>query len=110
MLRARRTRLPVARFVLSALLALLPSAAVAADLNRLMFVAKNGNNPSASDDKKIAMFQSWGYTVTVVDDGATQATVDAAAAVNDVTYVSISVGASAVHASNSPSARGHSMR
>ncbi|MEM9345268.1 MAG: LamG-like jellyroll fold domain-containing protein [Planctomycetota bacterium] len=59
-----------------------------ATANRLLFVAGNGSSLSTQDTNKRTLFESWGYTITVIDDAAGQATYDAAAALNDVAFVS----------------------
>ena len=56
--------------------------------NRLLLVAGNGASPSSTDLNKKAMFESWGYVVTVIDDGASASVYDAAVMVNDVVFVS----------------------
>ena len=46
----------------------------------------------ASDDvKKQAFFETWGYTINLIDDGVDQTTFDAALARNDVAYISATV-------------------
>lgn len=64
--------------------------------NRLLLVAGNGSNPSSTDQAKRDMFESWGYTVTLIDDSDSQANYDAAVAVNDVVYVSEEVNSGSV--------------
>ena len=44
-----------------------------------------------ADAKKKALFESWGYTVEVIGESATQLTIDAAVSNNDVVYVSNTV-------------------
>lgn len=65
--------------------------------NRLLLVAGNGNSPSSTDRAKRDLFESWGYMVTVIDDSASQASYDAAVAVNDVVFVSEEVNSGSVN-------------
>lgn len=65
--------------------------------NRLLLVAGRGTNPSSTDQYKRDMFESWGYVVTVIDDSDSQATYDAAVAVNDVVFVSEEVNSGSVN-------------
>jgi len=59
--------------------------------NLLMVVADPANLAPPEESKK-TLVESWNYTVTLIDDGDTQANFDAAAAANDVVYVTGSVG------------------
>ena len=53
----------------------------------LLLVVGNAAGPSSGDlDRKVLM-ESWGYAVTFIDDGDSQASFDAALAINDVAYV-----------------------
>lgn len=58
--------------------------------NILLAVGDNVTLASA-DVKKQALFESWGYTVNLIDDDADQVTYDAALAGNDVAYISETV-------------------
>ncbi len=53
----------------------------------------NAASPDNNDPYKKTLFESWGYTVTYLDDSANQAAFDSALAGNDVAYVSESVTA-----------------
>jgi len=64
--------------------------------NRLLFVAGSGSSPSSRDQAKIDLFESWGYTVTVIDDYAGSSSISSAVAENDVVYISEECSASAV--------------
>ena len=58
--------------------------------NLLLVVGESGTLSSADADRK-ALVESWGHTVTVIDDSDSQANFDAAAAAADVAYVTESV-------------------
>jgi hypothetical protein len=58
-----------------------------ASLTVLLVVGDDATLASKDAGRK-ALMESWGYTVTVIDDGDSQANFDAAAAANDVVYVS----------------------
>ncbi len=60
-------------------------------LNILLVVGNDVTLPSKDSGRK-ALMESWGYTVTLIDDGESQATLDTAAAAADVVYVSGSIG------------------
>jgi len=64
--------------------------------NNLLLVVGNGSSPSTRDQAKQTLFESWGFTVTVIDDGASQSAYDDAVALNDVVYVSEEVSSSNV--------------
>ena len=74
---------------------LLLSAAPAAGKNLVMVVG-DAVTLSTSDQNKKTEFESWGWTVTAIDDDAVQATYDNAAANNDVMYISESSASSSV--------------
>jgi hypothetical protein len=57
----------------------------------LLFVVTDVNAPTAQESIRQALFETWGYTVTVIDDDDSQGNFDAAAAENDVAYVSCEV-------------------
>ncbi|MEM6257051.1 MAG: LamG-like jellyroll fold domain-containing protein [Planctomycetota bacterium] len=65
--------------------------------NRLLLVAGSGSSPSSQDLARKTFFESLGYVVTVIDDSDSQATYDAAVAVNDVVYVSEETSSSSVN-------------
>jgi hypothetical protein len=62
----------------------------------LVMVTWDGTTNDVDDSAKRTLFESWGWTVTAIDDGAVQATYDNAAANNDVMYISESVESSTV--------------
>jgi hypothetical protein len=63
--------------------------------NLLLVVADPGSL-NARDSSKQALIESWGYTVTLIDDSDSQANIDTAAAANDVIYVSGSISGGAL--------------
>jgi len=63
---------------------------------RMMLVVANAPAPSAQDQAKESLFESWGYTVTLIDDGASLSTYVNAAAINDVAYISEEVNSTSV--------------
>lgn len=65
--------------------------------NRLLLVAGNGSSPSSVDLNRKALFESWGYVVTVIDDGDSVSVYNDAVAVNDVVYVSEEVSSGSVN-------------
>lgn len=65
--------------------------------NRLLLVVSSDSSPSTNDQTRRTLFESWGYTVTYLDDSDSQADYDAAVAVNDVVYVSESCSSSKVN-------------
>ena len=58
------------------------------NIGKILLVVGNGGSPANKDADRKALFESWGYAVTLIDDGADQATFDIEAAANDVVYVS----------------------
>ena len=62
----------------------------------VLFVVANPASLLAVEAYKQSLMESWGYTVNLLDDDATQATYDSAVAANDVVYISASVGSGAV--------------
>ncbi len=54
----------------------------------LLFVVSNPASLTSEEAARKTIMESWGLTVTLIDDSAWQATFDAAVAVNDVAYVS----------------------
>lgn len=64
--------------------------------NRLILVVSSDTSPASRDQDKRALFESWGYVVTYLDDSDSQTDYDAAVAVNDVVYVSESVSSGSV--------------
>jgi hypothetical protein len=63
---------------------------------KLLLVVGDSGSPSSQDVAKQTLFEKWGYTVTLIDDGATQAAFDAAVALNDIAYISNSCSDTAV--------------
>jgi parallel beta-helix repeat protein len=59
----------------------------------LVMVTANGTFDYGYDNQKRALFESWGFTVTAMADGATQTDFNNAAAANDVMYISESTNA-----------------
>ena len=55
---------------------------------KLLLVVGDAASPASKDTGRKALMESWGYTVTLIDDGNTQANFDAAASAADVVYVS----------------------
>ena len=54
---------------------------------KLLLVVGNAATPSSGDLDRKALIESWGYTVTLIDDGADQLKFDAETAANDVVYI-----------------------
>ncbi|MDX1404915.1 MAG: DUF6701 domain-containing protein, partial [Woeseiaceae bacterium] len=54
----------------------------------VLLVVGDAGSPSSQDSAKKTLIETWGYTVTYIDDGDTQANYDSAIASNDVIYVS----------------------
>lgn len=61
-------------------------------LTPLLLVVGSDAPLASSDDGRKTLMESWCYAVTVIDDGASQAEFDAAAAAADVVYVSATIG------------------
>ena len=57
----------------------------------VLLVVSNAAAPVSNDAYNKAQLESWGYTVTLIDDGATQASFNNALGNNDVAYVSETV-------------------
>ncbi len=57
----------------------------------VLLVVGEAAAPVAGDIKKQALFESWGYSINLIDDDADQPTFDAALANNDVAYISETV-------------------
>ena len=64
--------------------------------SNLVMVTGNGNFSGGDDYNKKTLFESWGYTVTAIDDSDPQNTFDNAATNSDVMFVSEEVGSSTV--------------
>ncbi len=71
--------------------------AATGESKNLLLIAGNGNSPSATDREKRDLFESWGYTVTVLDDRASQSAYDAALVGQNVVYVSEEVSSGNVN-------------
>ncbi|MBA1445297.1 MAG: DNRLRE domain-containing protein [Chromatiales bacterium] len=57
----------------------------------VLLVAGDAVNLDSGDEYKRSLFEDWGYTVSLIDDGDDQTVFDAAFANNDVVYVSETV-------------------
>ncbi|NNJ95331.1 MAG: DNRLRE domain-containing protein [Halobacteria archaeon] len=62
---------------------------------KLLFVSA-GTVATTEEQLRIDLIDSWGYTVTLIDDNDSQANFDAAVSVNDVIYVSSTVSDAAL--------------
>ncbi|MDH3452961.1 MAG: DNRLRE domain-containing protein, partial [Gammaproteobacteria bacterium] len=58
----------------------------------VLFVVGDATTLSSKDAGRKTLMESWNFTVTLIDDGDSQANFDAAAAAADVVYVSGTVG------------------
>ncbi|MEM9608233.1 MAG: LamG-like jellyroll fold domain-containing protein [Actinomycetota bacterium] len=61
----------------------------------LVMVTGNGTTSGGNDPAKRALFESWGWTVTAIDDSSSSAAFASAASSNDVMFVSDSSGSAA---------------
>jgi len=59
----------------------------AAGAGNLLLVVGNVGSPSSKDQDRKTLMESWGYAVTLIDDGDSQANFNIAMAANDVVYV-----------------------
>jgi hypothetical protein len=66
------------------------------DGKALLFVVTDVNNPTAQESLREGLIETWGYTVTLIDDADSQANYDAAVVVNDVAYVSSDIDATSL--------------
>jgi len=57
---------------------------------KVLMVVGNDASLAAADAKKKDLFEAWGYTVSLIDDNASQTGFEAALSSNDVAYVSYS--------------------
>ncbi|MDH3629517.1 MAG: DNRLRE domain-containing protein [Gammaproteobacteria bacterium] len=62
----------------------------------VLLVVPDPASLNSRDSSKQALIESWGYTVNLIDDSDSQANIDAAAAANDVIYVSGSISGGAL--------------
>jgi len=62
----------------------------------LLFVVSDSGSPTAGETARRNVVESWCYDVTLIDDGDSQASFDAAVANNNVAYISADAAASAV--------------
>jgi hypothetical protein len=62
----------------------------------VLFVVGNTGTLSTADAERKSLLGGWGYTVTVIDDGDSQANFDTSAAAADVAYVTESVNLAAL--------------
>jgi type II secretory pathway pseudopilin PulG len=67
-----------------------------ASAGSLLMVVPSPASLNAQDSSKKTLIESWGYTVTLIDDSDSQANIDAAAAANNVIYVSASISGGAL--------------
>lgn len=58
----------------------------------LLFVVNNDGNLTSQEEAKKALFESWNYSVNVIDAGDSQADFDAAIAANDVVFIGEDIG------------------
>ncbi|MEM6392558.1 MAG: LamG-like jellyroll fold domain-containing protein [Planctomycetota bacterium] len=63
----------------------------------LLFIVSNPTNPVAIDEKKIDLFEAWGWTVTLADDNDSQADLLAAADAADAVFVASSTSGSTLN-------------
>jgi hypothetical protein len=61
------------------------------DQGNLLLVVSDAAAPESSDLQKKAVFESWGYTVTLISEDASQISLNAEMGNNDVVYVSATV-------------------
>ncbi len=59
----------------------------ASDTLRILFVVGISHSLQARDTGRRDLFESWGHTVTIIDDGAAQGEFDAEFALHDIVYV-----------------------
>ncbi|MEM9132958.1 MAG: hypothetical protein AAF962_18850, partial [Actinomycetota bacterium] len=71
-----------------ALVALRPATGGSGGATDLVMVTGDGGFSSGTDSAKQSLFQSWGWTVTAIDDGVSASAFTSAAAANDVLFVS----------------------
>lgn len=62
--------------------------------NKLLLVVGNSSTLPSDDQARQTQFESWGYTVTVIDDGTSQSEMDTAVGENDVVYISETIDSS----------------
>jgi hypothetical protein len=67
-----------------------------AEVDDLLFVVGNSAALTAGESTRKGGFETYGYTVTVIDDGASQASINAAAALNNVVWISPDVNETTV--------------
>jgi hypothetical protein len=58
---------------------------------KLLLVVGDAGSPASKDADRKTQFETWGYAVTLIDDGADQLEFDTEAAANDVIYVTASI-------------------
>jgi hypothetical protein len=63
----------------------------------VLMIAGNGLTPDPNDAYKQGLLESWGYTVSVLDDGAEPTSYTAAFSLNDVIYISGSVDSNVMY-------------
>ena len=62
----------------------------------LLLVVANPNSLQSQEAARRSLFESWGYSVQLIDDGASQANFDSAAFSNDVAYIPSTVSDNSV--------------
>ncbi len=63
----------------------------------LLFVVVDAGNPTTQDQAKRTQMEAWGYTVTLISAIDSQANFDAAAAANDVAYITEEVASNSLN-------------
>ena len=61
------------------------------DMSKLLFVVPNPGDLDTEDTERLELIESWGYTVTLIDDSDSQSDFDSALNENDVVYITESV-------------------
>ena len=64
--------------------------------NRLLLVVTDAGSLTAQETARQSLIESWGYTVTLIDDDDSQTNFDTALATNDVVFVSEEVSTSSL--------------
>ncbi len=72
------------------------SSAAAAEVTDLLMVVRNPSSLTSGESARKALLESWGYTVTLLDDHAAASSFTAAASDNAVAYVPAEVDSSAL--------------
>ena len=72
-------------------------ATVAISRRNLLFVVVDAGTPTTQDQAKRTQMEAWGYTVTLISAIDSQANFDAAAAANDVAYITEEVASNSLN-------------